>query len=272
LEDAARAWTLAPKSSATLQTAAALLAYGLVEDSGSGDGRKLKVSDLGWKALEDERPGAKEAALAEAALKPKLIAELADHWRYGRPDDPICLSELKFERGFTDESAKAFLRVFDEAIQFARRENRDKVPEATAAKGIKTPDTGNRTIGDDQPTTTAKVGDFVQWTSDGMDRLLVPTKVVWVSEDRAWLRVQGSDTGIPMSEVHVVPELAADARAASVEAAPSPTAPSNDIKVLFDGTRLRINAYVDRKGLKRLQKIIEANAALLEPDEDEQGT
>jgi hypothetical protein len=43
----------------------------------------------------------------------------------------------------------------------------------------------------------------------------------------------------------------------------------NDIKVLLDGDRLRVSAYVDSKGLKRLQKILLANKALLDLDDDD---
>lgn len=42
----------------------------------------------------------------------------------------------------------------------------------------------------------------------------------------------------------------------------------NDIKVLLDGNRIRVSAYVDMKGLKRLKKILDANAALLETDDE----
>src|SRR5690348_8771088 len=41
----------------------------------------------------------------------------------------------------------------------------------------------------------------------------------------------------------------------------------NDIKVLLDGNRIRVSAFVDLKGLKRLKKILDANAALLEGDD-----
>jgi hypothetical protein len=134
LTDAAADWGLGPKSSATLQTAAALLAFGLIEDSGSGESRKVKVSDLGWRILEDQRPGAKERLLAEAALKPKLIAEYAHVWRDGRPDDAHCVSDLKFDKGFNDEAASRFLRVFDETIRFTKSDDSDSFTEQEGAE------------------------------------------------------------------------------------------------------------------------------------------
>lgn len=42
----------------------------------------------------------------------------------------------------------------------------------------------------------------------------------------------------------------------------------NDIKVLLDGGHLRVSAYVDAKGAKKLIKVLQANLALIE-DEDE---
>ena len=130
--DAAADWGLGAKSSATLQTVAALLAFGLIEDSGSGENRKVKVTDAGWRILEDGRPGVKNRLLAEAALKPKLIAEYAETWREGRPDDAHCISDLKFERGFSDEAAQKFVRVFDDTIRFTNPSPSDKTPDLEA--------------------------------------------------------------------------------------------------------------------------------------------
>lgn len=129
--DLASSWGIGAKSSGTAQTLAALLAYGLLEDQGSGEGRKFKVTDLAFKALEDQRPGAREAALAEAALKPKLIAEYVDKWRGGRPADGICISELRIDRSFTEDGAKLFLKVFDDTVGFTKAGQSDKQIDIT---------------------------------------------------------------------------------------------------------------------------------------------
>lgn len=130
--DIASDWGLSPKSSSTDRTIAALQAYGLVEDAGSGDARKIKVSDLGWRILDDGRPGVREKLLAEAALRPRIIADYALRWQGGRPDDTHALSQLKFEGGFTDDGARIFLRVFDETIRFVQASEGDKPPEIMA--------------------------------------------------------------------------------------------------------------------------------------------
>lgn len=119
ITDIASDWGLQPTSSSTVRNVAALLAFGLIEDSGSEESRKIKLTEVALRILEDKRPGVKEALLAECAIKPKTIAEYALLWSKGRPDDAHCLSHLKFEGGFTEEGAKLFLRVFDETMPYA---------------------------------------------------------------------------------------------------------------------------------------------------------
>jgi hypothetical protein len=133
--DIATDWKLSPKSSSTDRTVAALEAFGLIETSGAGDSKKVKISDAGVRILDDGRPGVKEKLLAEVALRPRVIAEYAEHWKDGRPDDTHSLSQLKFEGGFTDEGAKMFLRVFDETIRFTQGVPSDKIPETEAEAG-----------------------------------------------------------------------------------------------------------------------------------------
>jgi len=148
LSDLAAAWGMGIKSSGTIQTVAALGAYGLLEDQGSGEARKFKVTDLAFRALEDQRPGAREAALAEAALKPKLISEYVEKWKDGRPADGICISELRFERSFTEDGAKAFLKVFDDTVGFTKGAESDKKPDQTTQPdGQKAGESGDK-LGD----------------------------------------------------------------------------------------------------------------------------
>jgi hypothetical protein len=127
--DIASDWKLSATSSGTDRNVAALEAFGLVETSGAGQNKKIKISPTGMRILDDGRPGVKEKLLAEAALRPRAIAEYAQTWRGGRPDDTHSLSQLKFEGGFNDEGARLFLRVFDETIRFTQGFQSDKKDE-----------------------------------------------------------------------------------------------------------------------------------------------
>ena len=99
----------------------------MTEDHGVGNDRKLKVSDLARRILHDSRPGARKAALKEAATKPKLLHDYAIAWRTGRPSDEHCVSELTLERGFTQRAASIFLRVFDSNFRFTGLGSSDSI-------------------------------------------------------------------------------------------------------------------------------------------------
>jgi hypothetical protein len=116
----APSWGYGVKSSGLLQTVAALKQYGLVEDLGSGDDRKVQVTDLARKIIVDQRPGAQEQGIKEAAKNPKLFGEYIDKWVPDRPSDAHCISELELDRGFSGDAARSFLRIFDETVAFAK--------------------------------------------------------------------------------------------------------------------------------------------------------
>jgi hypothetical protein len=127
LATVADTWGYAQNSSGLQQTAAALKGYGLMEDVGKGQDRRVNLTDLGWRILHDERPGARETAIREAALRPRLFAEYAGQWLPERPSDNHCISELHLDRGFTQGAAELFLRVFDETAAFANLKNGDNL-------------------------------------------------------------------------------------------------------------------------------------------------
>jgi len=103
-----------------LQTIAALKAFGLMEDTGgTREERKVKLTDLAWRILHDERPGMHDKGIQEVALRPRLIAGYWEQWKGYRPPDHEC-SELHIEKRFTQDAVKRFLTVFDETISYAK--------------------------------------------------------------------------------------------------------------------------------------------------------
>jgi hypothetical protein len=112
----ATTWGYAQSSSGLQQTISALKQYGLIEDAGRGADRKIQLTELGWRIVKDKRPGALETAIDEAIRKPNLMAAYLPLWVPDRPSDIHCISELQLDRGFTEASAKAFIKVFDENV------------------------------------------------------------------------------------------------------------------------------------------------------------
>lgn len=137
-------WGYGPKSSGLTQTVAALKAFGLIDDIGRGEDRRIQLSDLAWRILHDARAGAKEQAIREAACRPKLIAEYVQHWVPERPSDNHCVSELHLDRGFTQDSARTFLKVFDETVRFARLGNSDSLSDSLDGETHEPEDMGRK--------------------------------------------------------------------------------------------------------------------------------
>ena len=50
----------------------------------------------------------------------ELIAAYLERWSAGRPEDDVCIAELKAEHGFTEKEAKHFIRAFEEANFWTR--------------------------------------------------------------------------------------------------------------------------------------------------------
>jgi hypothetical protein len=204
LADAADAMGYGAKSSGAIQTLAALIAFGLVEDNGTGDARKFRITDLAFKALEDQRPGARDNALAEAAMSPKMIAEYASQWKAGRPTDGICISELRIDGGFTEDGAKAFLRVFDDAMGYAKVGSADKkVDNATSSNGLVEP-----------PEKPVGVGDLV-CVENGGQIVFERTRVRAIREHDGQMYVftEATESGAKMSDVTLLEKAAHSERA-----------------------------------------------------------
>ena len=121
--DAAEAWDMKPKSGSLLRYVAAMGQFGLIETSGGGDQRRIKISSTGRRILEDDRPGVREELKSEAALKPTMVRGLylgdgdMPTWGKDRPSDSIAESSLKFDMGFGAEAARRFLTVYDATIK-----------------------------------------------------------------------------------------------------------------------------------------------------------
>ena len=111
-----------------------------------------------------------------------------------------------------------------------------------------------------------QVGDYVQWTSDGVDQFKPARKVTQIQDRHVW--IDGSQTGIPISEVTVV-EPPAPIPVATLTT-PAKSGPSdkegdgNEISVLVTPQgRLQISADLDVKGIGKLKQMLEQYEQIL---------
>jgi hypothetical protein len=134
LKVAVRHWGYEEKSSGGLQTAAALISFGLMRDEGTGDRRKLKLTENALRILLDPRPESEDrvAAIRAAALTPKIHQQLWRKWHNGIPSDDnvkhFLILELKppFNPGVAD----GFIKQYKDTIAFARPDDSAMVPLA----------------------------------------------------------------------------------------------------------------------------------------------
>lgn len=275
--DIAKDWGLSAKSSSTDRTVAAIQSFGLIEDSGSGENRKIKISGLGARILADARPGVRESLLAEAALKPPTIAEYAQKWMDGRPDDSHALSQLQFEGGFTAEAAKIFLRVFDETIQFTSARQYDKKSE----KNIE--EDREENLPHDEP----EIGDWVQVEIEGAFALEQPARLraIEIHDGRKWAFITGSESGVPMEQVVLHAKGAPPAASGKTP----PILPETHLQAGFSpsplakgerewlrgplskevGYRLVVTGELGPREIGKLIKLLEAQKMVLQEDEDD---
>ena len=125
-------WDYGVKSSGFAQTISAMKQFGLLDVTGNGDERRLQLSGLGQRLVADQRPGAREAALKEAALRPRLFKDY-ERWIDDPPSVAHRLSELELDRGFNAEAARLFIRAFDETASYAGLKGGDKLSSILAS-------------------------------------------------------------------------------------------------------------------------------------------
>lgn len=114
-------WGYSPKSSGGHQTTGALKGYGLIEDEGSNDDRRVRLTETARRYFLDERDEVRAKMLETFALTPPLFRALwfTDKWNEGVPADTVARSHLKIDRHLNEQSARAALSIFKDNLKFA---------------------------------------------------------------------------------------------------------------------------------------------------------
>ena len=115
-------WGYKPRSGQGKVALSALIKFGLLEDEGSGENRKVRLTPLALKILLDDRPESPERleAIRTAALMPAIHKELWGKYQGSLPSDANLRYYLRTERGFQDEAADLFIKQFRSTLAFAQ--------------------------------------------------------------------------------------------------------------------------------------------------------
>lgn len=113
---AALHWKYSPTSSGLTQTVSALKNYGLLVDEGSGEMRRVRLTDLALRIVLDVRPNSEERVehLRRAALSPVVAAEAHSSWGDSLPGRDTLYHYLVFDRGFSPDSARKTAEIIFE--------------------------------------------------------------------------------------------------------------------------------------------------------------
>lgn len=211
----ATAWGFTTKSSSITTVAAALKQYGLLDDEGSGDKRRFRLTDDALRIVTDPVPNSAKRieAIKRAALAPKVHAELWGQFGLAGLSgamDATLQAYLTLDRKdagdapYSSGAAQDIINIYGETIRFAGLAESDIISglgnDEPDSDNLKTPPKPNKkTFGG------AKVGDLVQWEAGGILKLEAAKRVraVQKHDGAEWVFVDGHEAGIPMSETIV---------------------------------------------------------------------
>jgi hypothetical protein len=193
LKVAVKHWGYEAKSSGGIQTAAALIAFGLMRDDGSGDRRKLQLTKNAILIILDDRPDSaeREQAIKLAALTPKIHQELWKKFSGRLPSDEQLRHTLllEWDSPFNENTVIGFIKEFRDTIRFANLSDFDTVTADVSDANIE----GSAYV--------PQVGDYVQWESAGALQFREPARVREISADGQFAFVEGSATGLPVGQL-----------------------------------------------------------------------
>lgn len=188
------------QSGAADKALASLAHYGLLEKAGKGETR---VTQLAVDILHPDTSAERRAALRKAGLNPGVFQEIYDRYDGRLPSEEALRSYL-LRANFQNVAINPVIHSYGETFRYLEQEKAfesggsvvDQEPESNGQDDERVEDPSIAFGG-------ARVGDLIQWESQGALQLEKPTRVRFVSDDGNWVAVDGSETGIPMSEVIV---------------------------------------------------------------------
>lgn len=252
--------------------------YGLIEKSGKG---QIRVSQIAVDILHPESPEGRRQALNLAAFNPTIFGEIRAHFSDGPPSEGALKSWLMREE-FLDRAISPVTKAYLETCSYLKQEKAIEKSGPPSGEGANLEELEDDHGDDGSTFGGAKVGDLVQWESNGQLQFNTPLRVRWVSDDAQWLAVEGSDTGIPMQEVIVEgnggptpPIMPPVPPAGSTFAPPTPMGEGESEWIsnkVGKSTKVRLLVSGGEMGPKEIGKLItllQAQKSVLEDDADE---
>jgi hypothetical protein len=182
----AEAWKYSPTSSSGIKVLAALKAFGLVEDAPGGNGKSIKLTSRTIRImLDDDQSAERREEIRKAALSPKWYEYCWKTW--GKETPPSMKSRLLVDHGFVDTTVEGFLRDYKKTIAFA-----GLLDEVTS---------GEKKEGEEESKLRHKIGDYVQWESQGVLQMPEAKRISAFLDDGKYATIEGSSNPVPVAEL-----------------------------------------------------------------------
>lgn len=153
------------------RTMSALRQYGLLEENGG----KNRISDRAYTLIQFPTGSPeRNQAIKESIREPNLFKELLTEYSEGIPSDPALSSNL-LKRGFNPDVIPDVIKIFRDTVSLDPSQNVEYSP--------------------------IRVGDYVQWTSQGADQFDKPQRINSLSDDGKFAFVDATSTGMPIDQL-----------------------------------------------------------------------
>ncbi len=176
---------------------AALASYGLVERAGKGE---MRVTSRARAILHPDNLQERRQGLISAAFEPNLFQELRSRWPDMIPPEDGIITYLH-RQGFNQSAIRPAMKAYRDTLLFLEQEG------ASDSHGIEQSAGANSDAkegGKSAALGQARVGDMVEIEVAGTLVTPEPVRVRAVSEDQAWVFVEGTERGTEMENVTVV--------------------------------------------------------------------
>jgi hypothetical protein len=173
-------------SSSGQKVLAALRSFGLIEDTPGSNGKSIKLTQRAIRILlDDQNSTERQEEIRNAAISPKWYEYCWKKWGTEMP--PAMRSNLLIDHGFVESTVDGFIKDYKATIAFA-----GLLESPAAPKNQESAKESNHSF---------KIGDWVQWESQGVLRMPAAKKLANYSPDGDFAFVEDSPTGIPIGEL-----------------------------------------------------------------------
>jgi hypothetical protein len=187
-------WGFVAGSSNGAQTVAALTSFGLMQDEGIGDKRKVRLTQNALRIILGTDPKERAELVKQAALAPKIHQQLWETLGNDPPSDAQLRHTLLLEwpTPFNENAVDGFIREYRDTIAFAKLSKSDTVASEVKDNG-----------GDEasKPPYVPKIGDWVQWEHNGVLGLPKPERIKGFAPGGEYAYVESQHGAVLVSEL-----------------------------------------------------------------------